>query len=239
MSEMIKLESISKKFNGKEILKDVNFEVRRGERFGIFGPSGCGKTTVLRIIAGLEKPDTGKVVLRGKEVTSSKAFAQPEQRNISFIFQDLALWPHMSVKDHLDFVLGVRISEKNQREKKIEEILKAVNLKNQLNSKPEQLSGGEKQRLALARVIAQKSDIFLLDEPYSSFDIDLKEEMQKLLWQMHKKFNLTTIYVTHDIFEILNFCNRVARMENGKIVEIKKPREIVKKYFYKIAKSIE
>jgi len=239
MSEMIKLESISKKFNGKEILKDVSFEVRRGERFGIFGPSGCGKTTVLRIIAGLEKPDTGKVVLRGKEVTSSKAFAQPEQRNISFIFQDLALWPHMSVKDHLDFVLGVRISEKNQREKKIEEILKAVNLENQLSSKPEQLSGGEKQRLALARVIAQKSDIFLLDEPYSSFDIDLKEEMQKLLWQMHKKFNLTTVYVTHDIFEILNFCNRVARMENGKIAEIKKPREIVKKYFYKIAKSIE
>jgi iron(III) transport system ATP-binding protein len=236
---MIELENVNKKFGGKEILKDISFEVKKGERFGIFGPSGCGKTTVLRIIAGLERPDSGKVILRGKEVTSSKNFVFPEERNVSFVFQDLALWPHMSVKGHLDFVLSDLISKKVERENKIEEIVNAVGLGNQINSKPGQLSGGEKQRLALARAIAQNSDIFLLDEPYSSLDISLKEEMQKLLSSMHKKFNLTTVYVTHDIFEILNFCNRVARMENGEIVEIKKPREIVKKYFYKIAESMK
>lgn len=234
MSELIKLENVNKRFNGKEILKDISFEVKKGERFGIFGPSGCGKTTILRIIAGLEKPDTGEVFLRGKKVSSSKAFALPEERDISFIFQDLALWPHMSVKGHLEFVLSNWICEKDRREKKIEEILKAVNLEGQANSKPEYLSGGEKQRLALGRAIAQKSDIFLLDEPYSSFDIDLKAEMQKLFLSMHKKYNLTTVYVTHDIFEILNFCTRVARMENGRILEMKKPREIVRKYFDKL-----
>jgi iron(III) transport system ATP-binding protein len=236
---MIKLENISKKFDGKEILNDINLEVKESERFGIFGPSGCGKTTILRIIAGLEKPDTGKVFLRGKEATSSKVFVSPEERNVSFVFQDLALWPHMSIKEHLNFVLSDLVFKKNERKDKIEEIIKKVDLENKIDSKPEQLSGGEKQRLALARAIAQKSNIFLLDEPYSSLDIELKVEMQKLLLNMHKKFNLTTVYVTHDIFEILNFCNRVARMENGKIVEIKKPREIVKKYLYKLRESLD
>lgn len=238
MSELIKLEAIKKDFNGKEVLKDASLEIKKGERFGIFGPSGCGKTTLLRIIAGLEKSDAGKVFLRGKEVASEKMFALPEQRNISFVFQDLALWPHMSVKDHLDFVLSERIPEKERRKEMIEDILETVNLESKLDSKPEQLSGGEKQRLALARAMAQKSDIFLLDEPYSSFDLELKEEMQKLLLKMHKKYNLTTVYVTHDIFEILNFCSRVARMEDGRILEIKKPREILKKYVSRLIRSV-
>jgi iron(III) transport system ATP-binding protein len=237
VSELIRIESISKNLGGKEILKDVSIEVKKGERFGIFGPSGCGKTTLLRIITGLERPERGKVFLRGKEVTSEKRFVMPEQRNISFVFQDLALWPHMSVKNHLDFVLSGSITEKNERNEAIDEILTTVNLEGMAKSKPEQLSGGEKQRLALARVIAQKSDIFLLDEPYSSFDFELKEEMQKLLLKMHRKYNLTTVYVTHDIFEILNFCSKVARMEDGRISEIKKPREIVEKYVSKLIKS--
>lgn len=235
---MIRLENVNKKFGEKEVLKNVSFEVRKGERFGIFGPSGCGKTTILRIIAGLEKCDEGRVVLRGKEVTSEKAFILPEERNVSFVFQDLALWPHMSVREHLKFVLDGQLSEKKYKEERIEEILETVNLQDQLKSKPEQLSGGEKQRLALARAIAQKADIFLLDEPFSSFDIELKEDVQKLLLKMHRKYNLTTVYVTHDIFEILNFCNKVARMENGEIIEIKKPKEIMKKYFHKITKSL-
>ena len=133
---MIELENISKKFNGKEVLEDLSFEVKKGERFGIFGPSGCGKTTILRIIAGLERPDKGKVILRGKQITSEKIFVQPEERNIAFVFQDLALWPHMSVKEHLDFALLLQIPEKCERRERIEEILKAVNLENNADFKP-------------------------------------------------------------------------------------------------------
>ena len=159
MVEAVKLENISKKFEGKEILKGINIEIKKDESFGIFGGSGCGKTTILRIIAGLERPDFGDVYLRKKKVTSDHIFVQPEERNVSFIFQDLGLWPHMSVKDHLKFVLD--------DSKKISEILDACGLNSHESSKPSELSGGEKQRLAMARAIAQKSDIFLLDEPLS------------------------------------------------------------------------
>jgi iron(III) transport system ATP-binding protein len=235
---VIKLENICKSFNGKIVLQNVSFKVKKGERFGIFGPSGCGKTTILRIVAGLEKPDKGKVILRNKCVVSNRKFVPPEERNVSLVFQDLALWPHMSVKEHIDFVLEYYIHEKEEREREINEILKNVNLTDKINLKPEQLSGGEKQRLALARSVAQKSDILLLDEPFSSLDIKLKEDIQKLFLKIHKEHKLTTVYVTHDVFEILNFCTRVARMENGRILEIGKPKKIVKKYLDKILEFV-
>ncbi|MHA1865391.1 MAG: ABC transporter ATP-binding protein [Candidatus Heimdallarchaeaceae archaeon] len=226
MNEIIKLESIRKRFNGKEVLSGINLKIKSGERFGIFGPSGCGKTTLLRIIAGLEKPDDGRVYLRGKEVTSNKIFVPPEKRNISFIFQDLALWPHMSVKEHLEFVLSNKIRKNLKKE--IERVLKIIKLTGHLNSKPEELSGGEKQRLAIGRAIAQRSDIFLLDEPLSSLDFFLKKEMKNLLLKLQKRYKLTIVYVAHDIFEIIDMCNRIAVIENGKISKIGHPRKLFK-----------
>lgn len=225
MNEIIKLENVRKKFNGKEILNEVNLEVKRGERFSVFGSSGCGKTTLLRIIAGLEKPDDGKVYVRGKEVTSHGIFVPPEKRNISFIFQDLALWPHMSVKKHLEFVLG----DDFEKKKEIEKILEVVDLKKHVDSKPQELSGGEKQRLAIARAIAQKSDIFLLDEPFSSLDFSLKEEMKDLIQTLQQRYDLTIIYVTHDILEVIDICDKTALLKNGKVIKIGHPLKLLKK----------
>lgn len=229
MVENIKLENISKKFEGKEILKGINLEIRKGENFGIFGGSGCGKTTILRIIAGLERPESGNIYLRGKKVTSDNIFIQPEDRNVSFIFQDLALWPHMTVKEHLKFVLN----DSN----KIDEILDACGLSNHKKSKPSELSGGEKQRLAIARAIAQKSDIFLLDEPLSSLDLSIKEEIKKLLKKLQREYKLTLVYVTHDIFEIVDICDKIAMIKDGKISNIGDPVKLLKDQLKIIDKS--
>lgn len=236
--DIIKLENVKKNFNAKEILKDINLKIEKGEKFGIFGPSGCGKTTLLRIISGLERPDYGKVYMRGKEMNSNKTFVPPEKRNISFIFQDLALWPHMTVKQHLEFVMSNRL-EKEDVKKGVKEILNIVNLTEHLDSKPEQISGGEKQRVAIARAIAQKSDIFLLDEPLSSLDFSLKEEIKNLLQKLQKKYNLTMIYVTHDIFEILDLCNRVALLKDGEIVKVENPRKLLKEQISTIIKKVD
>lgn len=225
--DVIRLENVKKDFNGKEILKSINLKIENGERFGIFGPSGCGKTTLLRIIAGLERPDSGRVYMRGGEVNSHKVFIPPEKRNVSYIFQDLALWPHMSVKQHLEFVLSNKLN-KDDLKKEMKEILKIVDLTEHLHSKPEELSGGEKQRLAIARAIAQKSDIFLLDEPLSSLDFSLKEEMKSLLKKLQQGYNLTMIYVAHDIFEILDVCDRIALLQDGNIIKVGHPRKVLK-----------
>lgn len=224
--EVIRLENVSKKFGEKIVLSNVSMRVYANEIFGIFGPSGCGKTTLLRIIAGLEKPDRGKVYLRGKEVFSQKVFIPPEKRNVSLIFQDLALWPHLSVREHLEFVLG-------KREGEIERIIRAVELVGCANLKPESLSGGEKQRLAIARALAQKSDILLLDEPLASLDLVLKEKIKKLLVRLRERNKLTLVYVSHDILDMIKLCERVALMSEGKIKNMGKPGRLLHAYIGK------
>lgn len=231
MEEKIRLENIVKRINGKEILSGIDLEIKKGEAFGIFGSSGCGKTTLLRIISGLEFSDSGNIYLRGKEIASKNKFILPEERNISFIFQDLGLWPHMNVKDHLKFVLDNNSG--------IENILDSCGLVGHEKSKPEELSGGEKQRLALARAIAQKSDILLLDEPFSSLDFNTKDEMKKLLKDLHKKYKLTIVYVTHDIFEIIDMCDNIAIIEGGKVSKIGNPSELLKDQLSRIKSKLK
>ena len=211
----IKLSNISKKFD-KQVLFRVSLKVRKNELVGIIGSNGSGKTTLLRIIAGLEKPDEGEVFIGKEKVFSKEKFVPPEKRNVGFVFQDLALWPHMSVKEHLEFVL----ESKGIKEKwKIKEILETVNLIEYENSYPNQLSGGEKQRLAIGRALAQDSKILLLDEPFSNLDPILKKTLRKMIKNLQKEFKVAILYVTQDPREVSEIADKIIIMNEGKIIQ--------------------
>ncbi|MCK4729941.1 MAG: ABC transporter ATP-binding protein [Candidatus Aenigmarchaeota archaeon] len=227
--EEIKISNISKYFE-KEILSDISLEIEKNKITGILGPSGSGKTTLLRIISGLEIPDKGTIFINNKCVCSEKIFVEPEKRNIGFVFQDLGLWPHMNAEEHLDFVLDAKgITNSEQKEKEITKILKLVNLDKYIKSYPRQLSGGEKQRLAIARVLAQDSKILLLDEPFSNLDPVLKKELKKELVGLQKKMKLTIVYITHNPSEIFDIADKIVILKEGRILQEGKPKEFLKK----------
>ncbi len=227
--EAIKLSNVSKYFE-KEILSNVFLDIENNKIVGILGPSGSGKTTLLRIISGLEVPDKGAIFITGECVYSEKIFVEPEKRNIGFVFQDLGLWPHMNAEEHLDFVLEAKgITNSEQKEKEIKKTLKLVNLDKYSKSYPHQLSGGEKQRLAIARVLAQDSKILLLDEPFSNLDPVLKKELKKELVSLQKKMKLTIVYITHNPSEIFDIADKIVILKEGKILQEGKPKEVLKK----------
>lgn len=221
----IELKNISKKFDRRVVLSNINLNIYENEIFGIFGPSGCGKTTLLRIIAGLERPDNGEVYLNGKLVSSKTYFENPEDRDVSLVFQDLGLWPHLTVEEHIEFVLDKY--ENVDKKKRIKELLKMVNLEENRNKKPEELSGGEKQRLAIARALAKEASILLLDEPLTSLDIYIREDIKKILLKLKKNLGMTIIIVTHDILDLVNLCERIAIITNGKVERVLKPKEFL------------
>jgi ABC-type sulfate/molybdate transport systems ATPase subunit len=184
-----------------------------GEFLALFGRSGSGKTTVLRLIAGLEAPDSGEVWLRGKLASQNgRIVISPRERNIGFVFQDLALWPHMTIAESLEFVLGSSDFQGKERKDRISEVLSTAHIPNLGNRYPHQLSGGEQQRAALARALAPRPHLLLLDEPMSSLDADLKSSLAAELATTHKTFGLTTIYVTHDASEVSATVDRVVRL---------------------------
>lgn len=187
--EAIRVENVWKKYGKFWVLKNFSFSVKKGEKVIIKGPCGSGKTTLLKIIAGLEKQDKGRIYLRGKLVSSEKIFVEPEERNVSVVFQNLALWPHLTVEEHL------KIVEDNRR--KIDRILTALNLKKHRHKKPEELSGGEKQCLAIARALMKGSDILLLDEPFSYLDNRLKQKVERILENIRKREKITMVFVEH------------------------------------------
>ncbi len=227
--EEMKLNNISKSFE-KEILSDISLNIEKNKITGILGPSGSGKTTLLRIISGLEFPDKGTIFINDKCVCSENVFVEPEKRNIGFVFQDLGLWPHMNAEEHLDFVLDAKgIANSEQKEKEIKKIIKLVNLENYLRAYPHQLSGGEKQRLAIARVLAQDSKILLLDEPFSNLDPVLKKELKKEIVALQKKMKLTIVYITHNPSEIFDIADKIVILKEGKILQEGKPKEVLKK----------
>ncbi len=225
--DLIKLVSIDKYFD-KQVLSNFSLNIKKKEIVGILGPSGSGKSTLLRIIAGLEVPDKGEIFIGDNCVYSKNKFVPPEKRNVGLVFQDLALWPHMSVKKHLNFVLEIRGISKDKREKEIRKILNLVNLSEYIKSYPSQLSGGEKQRLAIARVLAQNPKILLLDEPFSNLDPILKKELKKYLVDMQKNLRMALVYVTHNPAEISDIANKIVIIREGKIIQIGGPTEIYK-----------
>jgi iron(III) transport system ATP-binding protein len=202
------------------VIERVSLELCEGQAVALLGPSGCGKTTLLRLIAGLETPDDGEIWMAGKMVAArGRNTVAPRGRNIGFVFQDLALWPHLTVAGNLDFVLRSQGWEKRTRKDRIEEILQMVHMFSHADKYPSQLSGGEQQRIAIARALVARSQLLLLDEPLSNLDSDLKSTLLEELSVLQRRLNLTTLYVTHDKLEAATFANSVVKMSNGRIDE--------------------
>ncbi len=220
---MLELKNISKSIDGKVILNNISFTLQKGKCLCLFGPSGCGKTTLLKLLAGFEKPDQGEILINKNLVSNNQHKTEPYKRNISMVFQDLALWPHMTVYNNLEFVLNSYKKKKfNRKEKKrkIKELLQLINLKNYENKYPNQLSGGEKQRIAIARSLIIKSDILLLDEPFSNLDQGLKTELLNIIKLKKNKANFTIVFVTHDLKAAKFIGDEIAFMGTGIIKKI-------------------
>jgi ABC-type Fe3+/spermidine/putrescine transport system ATPase subunit len=224
---MLVVQEITKKYGDTAALAGVTFELLPGELLAVVGPSGSGKSTLLRLITGFERPDAGKILIDGVEASTSSYIMPPHKRNVSLIFQDLALWPHMSVGKHIEFVLQRESLSKNELESRIRLILEKVSLHNYKNRYPHELSGGERQRLAIARSIASNPAYLLMDEPFSNVDTILKEDLQELVLKLKSELQTSIIYVTHNIDEAFALADRLAIINEGKILQIDSKDKVV------------
>jgi putative spermidine/putrescine transport system ATP-binding protein len=200
----------------------VDLVIEEGEFFTLLGPSGSGKTTLLRMIAGFERPDAGRIELRGRDVTS----LPPHLRDTNTVFQDYALFPHMSVGQNIGYGLRIKRIPAAERRRRVERALRMVRLEGLEGRRPNQLSGGQRQRVALARAVVNEPEVLLLDEPLGALDLKLRQEMQIELKQIQKEVGITFVYVTHDQEEALTMSDRVAVMSNGKIEQIGSPVDV-------------
>jgi putative spermidine/putrescine transport system ATP-binding protein len=217
----LRLAKVSKRYSNRVVVSGVSLDVAEGEVMALLGASGSGKTTTLRIIAGLEVPDAGEVWIAGKQVTAgSRNLVPPSGRDIGFVFQDLALWPHLTVSESLHFVLASKGVPKAERAKRVAEVLDLVRIREFANNYPAQLSGGEQQRAAIARAIISRPRLLLLDEPMSNLDVNLKAELRDELAALQRLLNITTVHITHDQAEAVALSHRIAVMQGGRIEQV-------------------
>ncbi|MGE3830853.1 MAG: ABC transporter ATP-binding protein [Parvibaculaceae bacterium] len=220
---ILEVERLSKAFpGGIRAVDDVSFALREGEFVTLLGPSGCGKTTMLRLIAGFEFPDAGRILLGGQDVTDDP----PHRRQVNTVFQDYALFPHMTVGENVGYGLRVAGTGRDEIARRVREALATVDLTDKIGSRPSQLSGGQRQRVALARAIIRRPKVLLLDEPLSALDVKLREAMQDELRHLHQKLGITFILVTHDQKEALALSDRIMVVERGRIVQAGTPVEL-------------
>ena len=219
---ILSLENIEKSFDGEKVLKNISLDIGRGEFVTLLGSSGCGKTTTIRIVAGLLTPDSGKVVLNGKDIT----MLAPEKRDVNTVFQNYALFPHMNVEKNIGYGLKLKKLPANEIKAEVEKALSLVQLEGFEKRNPSQLSGGQKQRVAIARAIVNKPSVLLLDEPLGALDLMLRRQMQTELKKLQKALGITFIYITHDQEEALNMSSRIVVMRNGNIEQIGTPSEV-------------
>ncbi len=219
---VLRLDNIYKAFAEVPVLNGVSLEVAKGEFITLLGSSGCGKTTTLRIIAGLEQADSGRVWLDGQDITN----VVPNKRDVNTVFQNYALFPHMTVADNIAYGLKLRKLPRKEISAKVEEMLKLVQLTGYDKRMPEQLSGGQRQRVAIARAVVNEPKVLLLDEPLGALDLKLRRQMQLELKRIQKQLGITFIYITHDQEEAINMSDRIAVMRNGRFEQIGTPNDI-------------
>lgn len=223
MSEpILHLEGLCKDYGEGLVLRDLNLDVYSGEFLTLLGPSGCGKTTTLRIIAGLERPTSGRVFLEGADVTS----LPPEKRHVNTVFQSYALFPHMNVFQNIAYGLKVLGVSKAEQKRRVEAALALVRLGGYEKRTPSQLSGGQRQRIAIARAVVLEPKVLLLDEPLGALDLKLRQEMQQELKRLQQELQITFIYITHDQEEALNMSTRIVIMRDGRVEQIGTPEEV-------------
>lgn len=225
------IHGLHKRFGNIEAVKDFTLEVNDGEFFVLLGPSGCGKSTVLNCVAGILMPDKGEIWIDDKLVASAekKVFVPPQDRDLSMVFQDYALYPHMSVFDNIAFPLKIRKVNNSEIKKKVKEIAEMLNVAHLLSKKPGQLSGGEKQRVALARALVRNPRLLLMDEPLSNLDAKLRVSMRVELKRIQREFKTTVIYVTHDQVEAMSMGDRLGVMSIAVLQQVGTPTEIYEK----------
>jgi len=227
------IRNVNKTFGSFQALHDINLDIGEKEFVAILGPSGCGKTTLLRILAGFEKPTSGLIQMDGTEVANAKKTLPPEKRNLGMVFQSFALWPHLNVRQHIEFPLKHHpaVSEMLRQNigKRTDDVLRIVNLEPFAGRLPGELSGGQKQRVALARAIASESSLLLMDEPLSSLDAELRMGMRQEIERLHMLTNASIVYVTHDQNEALAMADRIVVMNRGRIEQVGPPEEIYAK----------
>jgi sulfate transport system ATP-binding protein len=218
----ILVERVSKNFGDFVALEDVSLNVRDGSLTALLGPSGGGKSTLLRVIAGLETPDSGNVLIAGSDATNTP----PQRRNVGFVFQHYAAFKHMTVAKNVAFGLTIRKRPKDEIEARIDELLKLVHLDGFAHRYPSQLSGGQRQRMALARALAVQPRVLLLDEPFGALDATVRKELRAWLRRLHDEVHVTTVFVTHDQEEAMEVAEQIVVLNHGKVEQVGSPREL-------------
>jgi len=222
LPEFLEFRGVSKRFGTIQAVADVSLEIKKGEFFSLLGPSGCGKTTMLRVAAGFEDPDAGRVFLAGRDITG----LPPNERKVNTIFQSYALFPHLTVRDNIAFGLAIAKRPKSEIDVEVDKMLRLIQMADQAAKKPDLLSGGQKQRVAVARALINKPDVLLLDEPLAALDLKLRQKMLIELDLIHDEVGITFLYVTHDQAEAMSLSDRIAVMDSGRIEQVGTPAEI-------------
>lgn len=222
MPDTLRFENISKNYGNVTALNNVSLQIKRGEFFSLLGPSGCGKTTLLRILAGFEKPDSGRVMLDGQDITD----LPPNERPVNTVFQNYALFPHLSIWENIAFGLRVRGCSEREIRKEVERMLQLIQMDDHGHKKPHQISGGQKQRVAIARALVNKPRVLLLDEPLAALDLKLRQKMLFELELIHGEVGITFVFVTHDQEEAMAVSDRIAVLNHAKLEQVGKPVEL-------------
>lgn len=222
MSVSVQLSHITKAFGTTYAVNDVSLTIESGELFFLLGPSGCGKSTLLRVIAGFYRPDAGQLMFDEEDMIN----VPPHQRNTGMVFQNYALWPHMTVSENIDYGLQLRKLDKTLRNERIDSVLEMVEMTEFRDRPVNTLSGGQQQRIALARAMVIEPSVLLLDEPLSNLDAALRQNLRDEIKEIHRRTKITTIYVTHDQVEAISMADRMAIMKDGVFIQVGTPREI-------------